>query len=120
MKIPQSKSQMAFVSAVKSVREDEIRKVEIAWATPDELELIRTIAAQLGRQIMNMSLPTVRMLRAKADDEIFAWFGCDVDHDPERPEAFSFFVDPRYRKIRAGRLIRFGVALFLKERGCQK
>lgn len=96
------------------------RDLELAWASAEEREAIRALAAQARRQILNMSRPSARIVRLREGDRLAGWVGLDVDHDPDVPELFSLYVEPGLRGAGAGRCLRLVTALFFEERGVRR
>lgn len=74
---------LALKSAPATVR------VEIAWATPAEKRWILATAEGLRRQVMNMRLPTSRVLRVKDGGRIVAWAAVDTAPAPAAPSTRS-------------------------------
>jgi GNAT superfamily N-acetyltransferase len=100
-------------------RPDQI-PLTLAWANDGERLRVISLAAQEGRQTMNLrTMPGARLVVLRRPDGGFAgWCGADVESDPQRPEVFSQFVYPEFRGVGLGALLEHVWWAYLASRGC--
>ena len=91
--------------------------IELDWVSASDKPRLVALAESLSRQTMNMRLPTARMIWARHAGQVVGWVGIDIDHDPERPELFSLYLDPSYRAQQLSRTLRLAATSFLLRRG---
>lgn len=100
--------------------ERDLVPLTLAWANGGERQRVIRLAAQEGRQTMNLrTMPGAELVVLRRPDGGFAgWTGVDVRSDPARPELFSQFVYPEFRGVGLGALLEHFWWTYLARHGC--
>lgn len=96
-------------------------RLTLDWADAHERRRVTILAAEAGRQTMNLrTMPDAALVVLRHPGGGFAgWAGMDVRSDPGRPEVFSQFVYPRFRGLGLGALLEHVWWAYLDAHGCE-
>lgn len=83
------------------------KRITLAWANDRERRRVIDIATKAGLETTCLRcMPRAKLVVLRcADGGIAGWAGMDAESDPEHPEVFSGFVQPRFRGLGLGALL---------------